>query len=431
MGIFHNDRPYRRSRHRAIILGGGAARGAYELGAWTILRKHGFEFDGFAGTSIGALNATLMAQNDYDLAVEVWETITLSDVLVLPKDLTPSDITRMSMKTFRGIYQEMRTRGGLDSTPLLKYIRKHTREDDLRRRGVDLGIVTFAVPQFRPLRLFLDEMEGGRLPEYLYASASFPLFKAAKIENQYFTDGGVNDNVPSVMMQDRGYRDLVIIDITSVGFVQKPKMENSRILYIKNTRPLPNLLDLHPRSLRYSRSMGELDTRRVLGELDGRSYYFDLSGRASRRASWEELPEDMKELLPDDVKRHHPMEIAVMEAAARAYRLEPLTAYTPAGLEEAIRLREEEIAREIATTAQKEDPVTPGTIGNVLMTFARDKMGNEELLQKHPPMFWLLAGRKLLPKYRERIEGGLAILYPELRSAVRLRELIPGIRRTP
>ena len=47
---------------RAIVLAGGGSRGAYELGAWQALDELGESFDGFFGTSIGSLNAALMAQ---------------------------------------------------------------------------------------------------------------------------------------------------------------------------------------------------------------------------------------------------------------------------------------------------------------------------------------------------------------------------------
>ncbi len=71
-------------------------------------------------------------------------------------------------------------------------------------------MVTFAIPQLKPRKLFLDEMEKGSLPEYLYASASFPLlFKTAKIETQKFTDGGLSDNLPATILQGvQGNEDL-------------------------------------------------------------------------------------------------------------------------------------------------------------------------------------------------------------------------------
>ncbi len=412
-------RPY----HSGIVLAGGAARGAYQLGVWTILRKHKFAFDGFAGTSVGALNAALMAQNDYDLACELWETMTLSDVLVLPKDMTPADMTKMTLKTFRGLYQEVLRRGGLDSSPLLKLISRYTREDYLRKRNIDLGIVTFAVPQMKPIKLFLDEMEPGKLPEYLYASASFPLFKAAKIDNQHFTDGGMNDNVPSSMMQNRGYRDLVIIDISSMGIVHKPEHENMRMMYIKNSKPLPHIMDFHPKSYRQSRLMGELDARRILGELEGKNYYIDFSSDSNNLL--DKLQRDQasynRESLPEGIRNYKNKAVGILEATGRCYGIDSGRCYTVDEMTEAIRNKDRAIMAQISESAAKEDPVTTGTIGNILMTILREKMGNTELLQDNPPILWILAAGKLLPKYSQRIEQALRMLYPELVIAEKFR----------
>ena len=47
---------------RALVLSGGGSRGAYEIGAWQALRELGVRLDAVYGTSIGAINAALVAQ---------------------------------------------------------------------------------------------------------------------------------------------------------------------------------------------------------------------------------------------------------------------------------------------------------------------------------------------------------------------------------
>ena len=49
---------------RAIVLAGGGARGAYEMGAWRALRELGVEYQMVLGTSIGAINGVMMVQGD-------------------------------------------------------------------------------------------------------------------------------------------------------------------------------------------------------------------------------------------------------------------------------------------------------------------------------------------------------------------------------
>lgn len=48
----------------ALVLSGGGAKGAYEAGAITSLWKTNGPFDIVVGTSIGAINAAFVAQND-------------------------------------------------------------------------------------------------------------------------------------------------------------------------------------------------------------------------------------------------------------------------------------------------------------------------------------------------------------------------------
>ena len=55
-----------------LILAGGGAKGAYQTGAWRALRELGISFEAIAGVSIGAINGALIAQGDYDRAVELW-----------------------------------------------------------------------------------------------------------------------------------------------------------------------------------------------------------------------------------------------------------------------------------------------------------------------------------------------------------------------
>jgi hypothetical protein len=66
----------------ALVLGGGGAKGAYQVGCWQALREAGVErFDAVAGTSVGALNAVLVAQDDFDTAQRVWREMRFDRVL--------------------------------------------------------------------------------------------------------------------------------------------------------------------------------------------------------------------------------------------------------------------------------------------------------------------------------------------------------------
>ena len=48
------------TKEYGLVLDGGGARGAYQIGAWKALREAGVKIEAVAGTSVGALNGALI-----------------------------------------------------------------------------------------------------------------------------------------------------------------------------------------------------------------------------------------------------------------------------------------------------------------------------------------------------------------------------------
>lgn len=71
----------------ALVFSGGGAKGSFEIGAWRAFREMGLEFDAVVGASVGSLNAALYAQGDYDLAEEIWSTVSIEQVVEVPRNL--------------------------------------------------------------------------------------------------------------------------------------------------------------------------------------------------------------------------------------------------------------------------------------------------------------------------------------------------------
>ena len=49
------------NKEYGLVLEGGGAKGAYQIGAWKALKEAGIHVKGIAGTSVGALNGALIA----------------------------------------------------------------------------------------------------------------------------------------------------------------------------------------------------------------------------------------------------------------------------------------------------------------------------------------------------------------------------------
>lgn len=66
-----------------LVLSGGGAKGAYEIGVWKALEKMGVteRIDKIVGTSVGALNAVLLDACGIDKAEEIWKNLKQDDLL--------------------------------------------------------------------------------------------------------------------------------------------------------------------------------------------------------------------------------------------------------------------------------------------------------------------------------------------------------------
>ena len=60
------------SKEYGLVLEGGGAKGAYQIGAWKALREAGVRIRGVALTSVGALNGALICMGDLEHAEKLW-----------------------------------------------------------------------------------------------------------------------------------------------------------------------------------------------------------------------------------------------------------------------------------------------------------------------------------------------------------------------
>src|SRR5215207_591698 len=124
-----------------LVLSGGGGKGAYQIGCWRALRELGLDrFTSIAGTSVGALNAALIAQGDFEKARSVWFGISPSHVLRFNL-LTSlrSFLLRTPLIPYYSLKYVQRLRGRL--TPSLWEAYYYYR-DDLRKHGI-WGLVQY------------------------------------------------------------------------------------------------------------------------------------------------------------------------------------------------------------------------------------------------------------------------------------------------
>ena len=180
---------------RAVVLGGGGARGAYEVGVWQAMTELGMDYQVVTGTSVGALNGALMVQQNLEGALHLWNHLDNSDVMKNMPDLTADKNSRLEI--YRSFFRQVMREGGVDTSPLARLVKQLVDEQQLRRSSRELGIVTVDVSARRALELFLPEIPQGHLADYLLASAAcFPFLQSKEIGGATFVDGGYTNNIP-------------------------------------------------------------------------------------------------------------------------------------------------------------------------------------------------------------------------------------------
>jgi NTE family protein len=223
-----------------IVMSGGGARGAYEVGVLGYLYREfpqrfgrAPHFDVISGTSVGAINAAALAATANDPATGM---MMLADVW-LGQDL--GDVLHFDLRQATRLYR-MWLGGGVaagifDPRPLAKLISGRIPWRQLVRnlRARTISALTVSATNIRTGRstVYIDRapdvklpQSGARvviqpshiLPQHVLASAAMPLvFPPVLIGNDYFCDGGIRLNTPTSPSLHLGVDRMFVIGVTT------------------------------------------------------------------------------------------------------------------------------------------------------------------------------------------------------------------------
>lgn len=260
-----------------LVLEGGGARGAFQIGAYRAIQEMGIEISGIAGTSVGALNGAMIAQGDADLAYKLWWDIHPARVFRLNsaemESLNHLAFSRENLPRLLKQLREIFSERGLDVTPLKQLIAEVVNEELIRKSGLDFGLVAVSLNDLRPLELFLEDIPAGKLADYLMASASLPGFKVDPVEGKRMIDGGLHDNMPVNLLVAKGYTDIIVLRTHGPGRYRRVRQKGLHLTYISPSDDLGGILRFNPESARTNLQMGYFDAFKTIRQLKGFRYY--------------------------------------------------------------------------------------------------------------------------------------------------------------
>lgn len=260
----------------SLVLEGGGAKGAYQIGAYIALKEKGFEFDHVVGTSIGAINGAVIAQGDVEKGIYFWEN---SNLDAFDDDKSNSkksieDYLPMIKSNIKNIVNMAHGEGVIDSKPLWDIADELVDEEKLRASEIRFGLCTYNLTDKKTEELFIDQIPEGMAKDFVVASAYHPVFKLEPIEGKYYIDGGVTNRIPYSMVEDQ--KNIIIVRTRPRDFRDLRFPKNA--IVIEPGEVIAKSMDFDADKAKRHIHLGYLDALKVIDGLKGKEYYFTPIG---------------------------------------------------------------------------------------------------------------------------------------------------------
>lgn len=327
-----------------LVLSGGGARGAYEVGVIKFMYEKlakelgpKMRFDVFCGTSVGAINACCLAATTTDPQagireiVKVWENMRFDAIMQfgLRQMLT---LPRLLFSEMPALPLEKGRLGGLFNTrPLEKILIKGVPWAGIKKglqsgafkalaisaTDVLTGLITVfvqsdgALPTW-PSESFVHSQQVDIGPAHALASAAIPiLFPAVMVDGRFYVDGGMRQNTPISPALRLGANKLVIIGLKHESTTQE-RAEMSRSGALEKFPGLPFII-------------GKLLNALLLDHLDSdldRLERFNTLLKSGRLVYGEEFSDKINAaLLPYRQNGYRPVQTAVIRPSVDLGRI--------------------------------------------------------------------------------------------------------------
>ena len=254
-----------------LAFSAGGARGAYQIGCWKAFMEQGLEFDTCAGSSIGALNAALVVQRDWDRAHDLWATLARSPIprteirrlrrlalktavelglllAPLPKvqvgRLVKAALSSAVLFRRRGSLRTLSREGLLNLESFRPMVSKHLDMAEVLDRPTPVLVTASKLPGWKEPTgaahwFKLQDFDVETAWKLLAASMSLPvLCQSVELEGGRYRDGGFTQWLPIGPLYESGFRKIVAVS-TRPGLNYKPDdYPDCEIAVVSPERPL-------------------------------------------------------------------------------------------------------------------------------------------------------------------------------------------------
>jgi len=234
-----------------LVLSGGGAKGAYQIGAWKALVDLGFseQIGAISGVSVGALNSVLISQRNHSLAEFIWTDL-CEKCILKSKEIGVTDILSF-IGTFSFVWPVKIVNsisrliyGGIFSREGLRMlIKEHINLSLIKNYDFQTISTCCKIPSFSAERFCLNDCSDDRIIDVMCATSAVPLvFEPEIIDNSIYYDGGLTDNIPVKPLYDKGFKNILVLNISDSP-LKKSQFPDANILEIRPKIELNGFLD--------------------------------------------------------------------------------------------------------------------------------------------------------------------------------------------
>jgi len=189
---------------KALVLSGGGAKGAYQVGVLTKwMGEQGTDYDIMCGVSVGALNVAGLGHvplGQPKLAIETLRSFWLNDLKTSSVYKRWFPFGRLHSLWLKSVY---------DSRPLQKLVRSTYDATKIQSSGKRIAVGATCLDTGES-RYALENEDN--FVEWVIASASYPIFLLpVEINGQLWTDGGVRSVTPLAQAVHMGATEIDVI----------------------------------------------------------------------------------------------------------------------------------------------------------------------------------------------------------------------------
>ncbi|MBQ5664128.1 MAG: patatin-like phospholipase family protein [Bacteroidaceae bacterium] len=211
-----------------LVMSGGGARGLAHIGVIKALEENNMPIDYVAGTSMGAIIASLYAMGytpeemEATIASEKFKRwysgkIGKDDIFYFRRDEERPDIINLRIETKDSIRMVMPTLNLIDPTQMnLGFLEMYSAANAACKSNFDSLFVPFRCVASDVYNKKQIVYSGGDLSDAVRASMTFPLvFKPIKKDSVLVYDGGIYNNFPADVMKNDFNPDIIIGSVVS------------------------------------------------------------------------------------------------------------------------------------------------------------------------------------------------------------------------